>query len=102
MEDSCPLCDSRSSILYPRPARDYGSGSSGGLTDGGVVTGTAGVGAGMGFTTGMNGGFEAAEFEAGSRLDGGRARSTTVISPAAWARYSATSIGRCFFSTRAR
>ena len=61
--------------------------------------GTAeGVGEAGGFITGMNGGFEAV----GSRLDGGIARSTTLISPAARARYSATSIGRCFFSTSAR
>ena len=53
-------------------------------------------------TTGMKGGLETG-FEANlSSREGGEARSTTVISPAAWARYSATSIGRCFFSTNAR
>ena len=52
----------------------YGSISGAGVV---VVIG-AGVGDGAGFMTGMNGGFDD-----GSRLEGGKARSTTVMSPAA-------------------
>src|SRR4051794_39429423 len=73
-------------IVYPREA-DYGSGSGparAGSTGGAVDTGDCDGG---GFMTGMKGGFDE-----GSRVDGGDARSTTVISPAAWERYSATSI----------
>src|SRR5881392_4223610 len=74
---------SANAILYsPSSQESYGSGSSGGLTDGGPVGRAAAVGDGAGFITGMKRGFVAA----GSSFDGGIARSTTVISPAAWAR----------------
>src|SRR5580765_6242431 len=95
------ILDPPSSILA---GERYGSGSSAsgvGLTDGGAVGPAVGDGATV-FTTGMKGGFETGLDAGWSRREGGEARSTTVISPAAWARYSATSIGRCFFSTNAR
>ena len=59
----------------------YGSGSDparAGSTGGAVERGGCD---GAGFMTGMKGGFDD-----GSRVEGGDARSTTVISPAAWER----------------